>query len=102
MSDTAASLKRKIGTAGELQSVVRTMKAVAASSIGQYENAVRALEDYYRTVQLGLVACLGQAQPLPLAAQAQRPTADVVVAVVKADDKTGYVANYTVAPASKG
>ena len=27
---------------------------------------------------------------------------DVVVAVVKADDKTGYVANYTVAPASKG
>ena len=87
MSDTAASLKRKIGTAGELQSVVRTMKAVAASSIGQYENAVRALEDYYRTVQLGLVACLGQAQPLPLAAQAQRPTADVVVAVVFGSDQ---------------
>lgn len=27
---------------------------------------------------------------------------DVVVAVVKADDKTGFVANYTVAPHSKG
>ena len=27
---------------------------------------------------------------------------DVVVAVVKADNKTGYVANYTVEPASKG
>ncbi|MBH2009837.1 MAG: F0F1 ATP synthase subunit gamma, partial [Xanthomonadaceae bacterium] len=60
MSDTTASLGRKIGTAGDLQSVVRTMKAVAASSITQYENAVRALDDYYRTVQLGLVACLRQ------------------------------------------
>jgi F0F1-type ATP synthase membrane subunit c/vacuolar-type H+-ATPase subunit K len=37
MSDTTASLRRKIGGAGDLQSVVRTMKAVAASSIGQYE-----------------------------------------------------------------
>lgn len=27
---------------------------------------------------------------------------DVVAAVVKADDKTGYVANYTVEPATKG
>ena len=59
MSDTTASLGRKIGTAGDLQSVVRTMKAVAASSIGQYESAVRALDDYYRTVQLGLVARRG-------------------------------------------
>ena len=33
MSNTTASLRRKIGGAGELQSVVRTMKAVAASRI---------------------------------------------------------------------
>ncbi len=57
MSDTAASLRRKITSAGELESVVSTMKAMAASSIGQYENAVRSLDDYYRTVQLGLAAC---------------------------------------------
>jgi alternate F1F0 ATPase F1 subunit gamma len=37
MSDTAASLRRKIDSAGDLQSVVRTMKAMAASSIGQYD-----------------------------------------------------------------
>ena len=43
MSDTTASLRRKIGSAGDLQSVVRTMKAMAASSIGQYEKSVRAL-----------------------------------------------------------
>ena len=57
MSDTTASLRRKIGSAGDLQSVVRTMKALAASSIGQYEKSVRALADYYRTVELGLGVC---------------------------------------------
>ena len=58
MSDTIASLRRKIGSAGELQSVVRTMKAVAAASVGQYERSVLALGDYYCTVELGLVAAL--------------------------------------------
>lgn len=57
MSETPASLRRQIATAGDLQSVVRTMKAMAASNIGQYERSVRALADYYRTVELGLGAC---------------------------------------------
>ena len=57
MSDSLASLRRQIGSAGDLQSVVRTMKALAASSIGQYERSVSALTDYYRTVELGLGAC---------------------------------------------
>ena len=58
MSDTLASLRRKIGGAGDLESVVRSMKALAAASIGQYEKSVLALADYYRTVELGLVVCL--------------------------------------------
>jgi F-type H+-transporting ATPase subunit gamma len=58
MSDTLESLRRKIGGATELESVVRTMKALAASSIVQYERAVHSLDDYYRTVELGLVAWL--------------------------------------------
>ena len=58
MSDTLASLRRKISGAGDLESVVRTMKALAAASIGQYEKSVLALADYYRTVELGLVVCL--------------------------------------------
>ena len=61
MSDTTASLRRKIGSAGDLQSVVRTMKALAASSIGQYEKSVRALADYYRTVELGWARAFGKA-----------------------------------------
>jgi F-type H+-transporting ATPase subunit gamma len=62
MSNTAAGLLRKIDTASDLESVVRTMKAMAASNISQYENAVRALDDYDRTVQLGLLACFHHAQ----------------------------------------
>ena len=58
MSDSTANLSRKIASAGDLQSVVRTMKALAASSIGQYEKSVSALEDYNRTVELGLGLCL--------------------------------------------
>ncbi len=61
MSDTLASLRRKISGAGDLESVVRSMKALAAASIGQYERSVLALHDYYRTVELGLVACLRNA-----------------------------------------
>jgi len=57
MSDSTASLSRKINSAGDLQSVVRTMKAMAASSIGQYERSVRGLADYFRTVELGLGVC---------------------------------------------
>jgi len=63
------SLSRKIAGAGDLQGVVSAMKALAASSIGQYEKAVLSLNDYYRTVELGLAACLRQAQPAPLSPQ---------------------------------
>jgi F-type H+-transporting ATPase subunit gamma len=58
VSESAAGLRRTIASAGDLQAVVRTMKALAASSIGQYEQSVRSLADYARTVELGLSACL--------------------------------------------
>ncbi|MEI8631786.1 F0F1 ATP synthase subunit gamma [Vibrio sp. PP-XX7] len=60
MSDSIASLRHKIASAEELESVVRSMKTIASSSIGQYERAVHSLDDYYQTVQLGLVACLSK------------------------------------------
>ena len=72
MSGTLESLRRKIDGAGDLEGVVRSMKALAASSIGQYEKAVHSLDDYYRTVELALVACLHQAGPVSLA-EAERP-----------------------------
>ena len=61
MSDSTTGLSRTIGSATDLRSVVRTMKALAASSVGQYERSVRALDDYCRTVDLRLGACLREA-----------------------------------------
>lgn len=87
MSDTAATLRRKIVSAGELESVVRTMKAMAAASIGQYENAVRALDDYYRTVRLGLVACFRQGEPLGATTPATRKEDEAIGAVVFGSDQ---------------
>jgi F-type H+-transporting ATPase subunit gamma len=88
MSDTTASLRRKIGVAGDLQSVVRTMKALAASSIGQYEQSVRALGDYYRTVELGLGACFRESGPTPLITERKRQTvAGAIGAVVFGSDQ---------------
>lgn len=48
MATTTVALRRKIGSARDLKSVVRTMKASAASAIGQYERSVAALADYAR------------------------------------------------------
>jgi F-type H+-transporting ATPase subunit gamma len=88
MSNTTASLRRKIGGAGDLQSVVRTMKAVAASSIGQYEKSVSALADYYRTVELGLGACFRESASAPLIAeQGGRTVARAIGAIVFGSDQ---------------
>ncbi len=58
MSDTTMSLRRKIKGAQDLQAVVRTMKAIAAASIGQYEKSVDALTEYVHAVELALSVCL--------------------------------------------
>jgi F-type H+-transporting ATPase subunit gamma len=88
MSETTASLTRKIGSAGDLQSVVRTMKALAASSIGQYDKSVRALGDYYRTVELGLGACFRENKPAPPVVKRKGQTdAGAIGAVVFGSDQ---------------
>jgi F-type H+-transporting ATPase subunit gamma len=64
------------------------MKALAASSIGQYEQSVRALGDYYRTVELGLGACFRERGPAPLIAERKRQTvAGAIGAVVFGSDQ---------------
>jgi F-type H+-transporting ATPase subunit gamma len=88
MSDTTASLRRKIGSAGDLQSVVRTMKALAASSIGQYEKSVRALGDYYRTVELGLGACFRASETAAVVVERKgKANAGAIGAVVFGSDQ---------------
>lgn len=51
---TLESLKRSIASAEDLGSVVRTMKAMAAVSIRQYETATESLTEYARTIDTGL------------------------------------------------
>jgi len=88
MSDNTESLRRKISSAGDLQSVVRTMKALAASSIGQYEKSVSGLGDYYRTVELGLSACFQENKPENSMIQQQRQIhASAIGAVVFGSDQ---------------
>jgi F-type H+-transporting ATPase subunit gamma len=88
MSDTVASLTRKISGAGDLQSVVRTMKALAASNIGQYQKSVRGLADYYRTVELGLgVFFRGSLPAVETAAGNRQIDAEPIGAIVFGSDQ---------------
>jgi F-type H+-transporting ATPase subunit gamma len=50
------AVSRRIGTAEDLRSIVRTMKALAAANIRQYEEAVASLADYADAVALAFQA----------------------------------------------
>lgn len=72
MSSTLETLQRQIDSGQDLSSIVRTMKALAATSVRQYEKAAEALDEYYHTVELGLSVALSSpgtdtSQPAPAA-----------------------------------
>ena len=46
--------KRRIKNAIELQSVVKIMKAISSANIQEYEESVRSLNEYNKTIELGL------------------------------------------------
>lgn len=77
--ETLETLGKRIDTTKDLQSIVTTMKALSAVSIHQYEQAAEALQDYSRTIELGLVAALrGGRPPTPARAAAKGRTLVVV------------------------
>ncbi len=79
------SLRRKIVTAGELGSVVRTMKALAAVSIHQYQKAVEALTEYNHTIETGLqIALRGNSE---WAVKARPAPRNRLIAVVLGSDQ---------------
>jgi F-type H+-transporting ATPase subunit gamma len=94
MSDTTESLRRKISSAGDLRSVVRTMKALAASNIGQYEKSVLALADYYRSVALGLGACFRAYEPVATTVKRKAPTHAVAVRAIVFGSDQGLVGQF--------
>ncbi len=88
MSNATANFRHLIQNAQDLQSVVRTMKALAASSIGQYESSVRSLTHYYRIVELALGASVrasGSANPLNIDSRSTQP--GLVGAIVFGSDQ---------------
>ena len=104
MSDSTVGMRRKIKSAGDLKSVVRTMKAMASSSIGQYERSVTALADYYRTMEWGLGLCLREIGPVPISAgPAGRLSSGTTGVIVFGSDQgmvgrfNDVIANYTAA-----
>jgi F-type H+-transporting ATPase subunit gamma len=58
MSQTLEALRRRIHSVEEMQSVVTTMKAMAAVNIRQYQHAVESLVEYNHTVEMGLQIAL--------------------------------------------
>jgi F-type H+-transporting ATPase subunit gamma len=77
--ETLETLGKRIATTEDLRSIVRTMKSLSAVSIRQYEQAVGALRDYNRTIELGLQVVLKSGRPPVAEAEApDRPTIAIV------------------------
>lgn len=95
MTTTTTALRRQIGSASDLKSVVRTMKASAASAIGQYESAVAALADYARIVEHGLGVCIRAGDPNAAHAPfPRRPADDTAVHAVVFGSDQGLVGRF--------
>lgn len=60
-------LKRKIKNAGDLHSLVRIMKALSASNIREFGQAVESLALYSKTIEMGLQVAV-QSEPKELLA----------------------------------
>ncbi|GAU09463.1 F0F1 ATP synthase subunit gamma [Desulfoplanes formicivorans] len=65
------ALKKKIHSAGELFSLVKTMKALAAVNMRQYETALASLQEYFATVETGLQAVLARVPKRPAGSRLQ-------------------------------
>ena len=79
MSSTLETLQKQIGNGEDLSSIVKTMKALAATSVRQYEKAAESLDDYYHTVELGLSVVLSSEFEIPTSSKAKRPGPEIKV-----------------------
>lgn len=81
---TSSILHRQLQSAQELQSIVRTMKALAAGNIHQYENAVRSLTTFNHTLKQSFQIFL-QRYPDALQPAPSPPTGRLGVVVFGSD-----------------
>ena len=59
---TMEDLRRRIGNVQDVQSIVGTMKTMAAAQIRQYESAANSMSEYLRIVELGFHVLQGSNQ----------------------------------------
>lgn len=99
---TSEALKRRIQSAQDLLGVVKTMKALAAVSIRQYQKAVESLGEYNRTVEMGLQIALRERRGGSSAAS-EKTTVTRVGAIVFGSDQglCGQLNNIIVAHAAE-
>jgi len=81
---TREGIKRRLETAEDLRSIVRTMKGLAAATIRQYEDAVASLAEYARSVDLGLQVLLRH-RPEVLTALSRQPARRPGIIVIGSD-----------------
>lgn len=81
---TQQRIKTRIDRTRDLQSVVSTMKALAAVNIRQYEKAAESVDVFNRTVELALQVVL---KSVPSSPSLPRPETGVRIAVVIGSDQ---------------
>jgi len=87
MSGSTEALRKKIEGAADLKGIVRSMKAMAASTIGQYEEAARSLDQYYSNLEIGLGACFREMERGGLLPEPSAPREATIGAVIFGSDQ---------------
>ena len=96
--ENMSNLQKRIKTVQELHSIVKTMKALAAVNMHQYDEVILAINDYNHTLALGMQALLKNTHVL---FETPRTNSKKVAAVVFGSDQgmcgqfNDIVVNYT-------
>ncbi|WP_455212364.1 F0F1 ATP synthase subunit gamma [Kaarinaea lacus] len=79
--ESLEQLHKQLDSLDDLRTIVKTMKALSAASIRQYERAVSALSSYYLTVERGLHVVLKDLQqpPAPVRRERESPRLAAIV-----------------------
>ncbi len=87
MSDQMRVFQKKIKTMNSLKSIIKTMKILSAINIASYEKSVKALQHYYQSVKLGLIACLLQSPQIVQAVEGKKAASKRTGAVIFGSDQ---------------
>lgn len=87
MSDRLLVFQKKIKTIYSIKSIIKTMKILSAINVASYEKSVKALQHYYQSVRLGLIACLLHTPQIIDAVENQKSEPKRIGAVVFGSDQ---------------